>query len=246
MKLAIMQPYFFPYIGYFQAIKAVDKYILYENLDFIKEGWMSRNRILIKNQAPNYFSLVMQGSSSNKKIKDIKLNNSFNWRKKLINKVYLNYKGSPYFDESFSLIEECININQDFLHNYNSLIIKKICSYLEIDTQIQFDNSEYLQLEEKLHKLDLNNIELNIKTMRVFEICKIEKADIFINAIGGIELYSKSIFLNHDIKLFFIKTSDFEYNQLSNQFHPNLSIIDVLLNCGKEGTKTLLNKYELI
>ena len=100
-----MQPYFFPFIGYFQAINAVDKYILYENLDYIKDGWMNRNRVLIKDRNPSYLAVILDGRSSNKKIHEIELNTSFNWRRKLLNKVFLNYKGSLFFDESYHLIE---------------------------------------------------------------------------------------------------------------------------------------------
>ena len=241
-----MQPYFFPYIGYFQAIKAVDKYILYENLNYIKEGWMNKNRIQIKKQKPNYISVSLQKKSSNKKIKHVELNNLFNWKKKLINKVYLNYKGSAFFYEVFPLIEDCINIEADLLHNYNSDIIKKIAGFLEIETEIQSENREYLDLEYNLEKGFLDLGENDIKTNRALEICKKERADVFINAIGGRELYSKARFKKEGIDLYFVKTNEISYIQFSDQFYPNLSIIDVLMNCGKENTKSLLNNYELI
>jgi hypothetical protein len=246
MKLAIMQPYFFPFIGYFQAIKAVDKYILYENLDYIKDGWMNRNRVLIKNQNPAYFSVTLQGSSSNKKIHEIELNTSFNWRRKLLNKLFLNYKGSPFFDESYNLIEECINIEGDMLSMYNSQIINKIADYLEINTEIQYDNQHYLPLEQKLAEGIIQNTNYETKLMRVFEICKQEKANVFLNAIGGRTLYDKKRFKKNGIDLFFVETEDIVYKQFSGDFHPNLSIIDVLMHNGKDKTNDLLKNYKLI
>lgn len=246
MKLAIMQPYFFPFIGYFQAINAVDKYILYENLDYIKEGWMSRNRVLIKNKTPSYFSPILEGRSSNKKIYEIELNTNFNWRRKLLNKVFFNYKGSSFFDESYNLIEECINIEGDILFMYNSQIIYKIAEHLEINTEIQYDNKHYLPLEQKLAEGIIQNTQYEKKLMRVFEICKQEKANVFVNAIGGRKLYDKKRFKEDGIDLFFVETEEIVYKQFSDDFHPNLSIIDVLMHNGREKTKELLKNYKLI
>ena len=89
MKLAMMQPYFLPYIGYFQVIHAVDKMILYENIDYITEGWMNRNRIQIKNQQPSYINAVVSKKSSNKKIIEIQIEDGKIWKKKLLNKIFL-------------------------------------------------------------------------------------------------------------------------------------------------------------
>ena len=246
MKLAIMQPYFFPFIGYFQAINAVDKYILYENLDYIKDGWMNRNRVLIKDRNPSYLAVILDGRSSNKKIHEIELNTSFNWRRKLLNKVFLNYKGSLFFDESYHLIEECINIDSDKLFVYNSKIVKKIADYLELDTEIQYDNRHFLPLERKIASGMIESTKFDAKLMRVFEICKHENADVFVNAIGGRALYDKIKFKENGIDLYFVETEEIEYKQFSANFHPNLSIIDVLMHNGKDRTKDLLNNYKLI
>jgi hypothetical protein len=246
MKLAIMQPYFFPYIGYFQAINAVDKYILYENLNYIKEGWINRNRVLIKNQTPSYFSVIMDSSSSNKKIYEIKLSSTFNWRKKLLNKVFLNYKGSAFFDETYALITACINIEEEMLFAYNAGIIKKIAEYLEIKTEIQFDNRHYLALEDSLILEASRKSNTSIKARRVFEICKKEKATIFINAIGGFSLYDKNEFKDEGIELLFIESGEIVYKQFSEEFYPKLSIIDILMHNGKDQVKNYLNRYSLI
>jgi len=241
-----MQPYFFPYIGYFHAIHAVDKYIIYENLDYIKDGWMNRNRVLIKNQSPSYLSVMVEGRSSNKKTNEIELNTSFNWRRKLLNKVFFNYKGSPFFDESYLLIEECINIDSDMLFMYNSKIVKKLAEYLELDTEIQYDNRHFLTLEKKIAAGIIDDAKFEAKSKRVFEICKHENADVFVNAIGGRALYDKIQFKENGIDLYFVETEEIEYNQFSANFHPNLSIIDVLMHNGQDRTKDLLNNYKLI
>ena len=255
MKLAIMQPYFFPYLGYFQAIKAVDKYILYENLDYITEGWMHRNRILVKNQNPIYINANIIGKSSNKKINEIELVQNNVWKKKLLNSINLNYRGSAYFHEIFCLIEQLVKTESKFLLEYNANIIKEVCLFLEIKTSIISDNKHYLQLETNLNSIDSGDYsqfpDLLItkpikKVARVIEICKIERANNFINAIGGKELYDKNEFKKYNIDLYFVETKTYSYKQFSNKFHHHLSIIDVLMHNGKEGTKKLLENYILI
>jgi hypothetical protein len=254
MKLAVMQPYFFPYIGYFQCIHAADKYILYENLDYITEGWMHRNRILVKNSKPVYINARINGKSSSKKISEIALDQSPQWKKKLLHSVMLNYRGSHYFEEVYPLVETLVNGNQQFLFEYNAAIIKGISRFLDIETEIISDNSGYLALEERLEKMDEKDYALFPqlttrpvkKVARVLEMCAAEKATVFLNAIGGRELYLKDEFKNYGIDLFFIKTGAITYPQFSREFYPHLSVIDALMHKGKEGTKELLNDYELV
>lgn len=255
MKLAIMQPYFFPYIGYFQAISAVDKYILYENLDYITEGWMNRNRILIKNQDPIYINAKIQNKSSNKKINEIELLKNNVWKKKLIKSLYFNYSGSNFFEEIFPFLNDLINTEHKFLFEFNANIISEICFLLEIKTTIVTDNNKYNELEVLLNKIEdddyasFPNLKINKpikKVARVIEICNRENANIFINAIGGKELYNKNEFKKYGIDLFFIETRPYQYKQFSESFVPHLSIIDVLMHNGKEGTKELLNNYNLV
>ncbi len=255
MKLAIMQPYFFPYIGYFQCIAAVDKYILYENLDYITEGWMHRNRILIKNKAASYINARTIGRSSNKKISEIELDTNFIWKKKLINSIRLNYSGAKYFEESFALIEQLIQQEHKYLFEYNTAIIKGICNFLNIKTTIISDNKNYLPFEDKLNAIDYNDYSMFTallktkpikKVARVLEMCRMEQADTFVNAIGGKDLYDKKEFEQYDIDLFFIQTGDIAYEQFNRDFFPHLSIIDVLMHNGREQTKELLNNYKLV
>ena len=216
---------------------------------------MHRNRVLIKYKEPVYINAKIIGKSSNKKIYDVQLDPSPVWKKKLINTIHLNYKGSNGFEEVFPLIEKLINSKYDLLFQYNASIIKGISQFLEIETEIVMDNTGYLTLENKLMDLEQNDYtqfpELALtkpakKMARVLKICENEGATVFINAIGGTELYIKDEFKKYDLDLFFIKTLDATYNQFSKDFYPHLSIIDVLMNNGKERTKELLNLYELV
>lgn len=250
-----MQPYFFPYIGYFQTIDAVDKYILYSKLNYITEGWIHRNRILKVNEKPFYIYVNIKQKSSFKKICDIKFDNNKKWRKRILNSVYMNYKKRPYFQEIYPLVEYIINYDTEYLYKLNEFGIIEVSNYLSINTEIVNGNETYVNLEEKLLKVDLNDYsEFSFlegrkpikKVLRVIEICRHEGAGVFVNAIGGRALYDKCEFDSYGIDLKFVRTGDFTYPQNSSEYFPNLSIIDVLMNCGQEKTRMLLNKYNLI
>jgi hypothetical protein len=255
MKLAIMQPYFFPYLGYFQGICAVDKYILYDNLAYIKEGWINRNRYLVMHGKPTYFNAQIKMRSSFTKINDIELVEHRAWRQKMLNSIFFNYKPRPFFGEIYPLVELVVNADVALLTDLCALSIRTVCGYLEIPTEMTRDTSKYLALEERLASNEANfqllfplvclqNLER--KVIRVIEICHMEGADAFVNAIGGQSLYDKDEFNQNHIDLFFVHTRPYAYPQSTPVFYPHLSIIDVLMNCGKEGTQQLLQQYDLI
>lgn len=249
MRIAIMQAYFFPYLGYFQAIEAVDKYLLYENLNYIKDGWMHRNRIQGRNPSPFYFSVPVVGKSSNRKISDIQLAEASAWRRKLKNALALNYRGAPHFEETFALVEPLLEARVPTLHGFNSAIIRKLCEHLEIQTHLVADNAKYLDFEDVLDQ-ESESLESEggnaKKVRRVLHICREEGASMFVNAIGGTELYREAQFEEAGIDLRFVKTLPHSYQQFGDRFLPNLSILDVLMFCGREGTQQLLQLCELI
>jgi hypothetical protein len=254
MKLAIMQPYFFPYIGYFQAIKAVDKYIVYDKVNFVKKSWIYRNRLLEINKTPFYFSPELKDKSHIKKISEIELSDNQSWRKKILNKIYFNYKKAEYFEEINCLLESIIHSQTDKLSELNFKSITTLCDYLEIKTLISNDNDKYAELEDTLQVsfgTTLSNLteQMTIrdkKIARILDICKSEKATTYVNAIGGKELYPKKPFVESGIELLFIRTNPYAYKQSSSIFYPDLSIIDVIMHNGKEKTKHLLNNYKLV
>lgn len=229
MKLAIMQPYFMPYLGYFQAIAAVDKYVVYDDVQYIKGGWINRNNLIISGQK-KMFTIIQDGASPNKLINEISFKDNF---KGFLMTVKCNYSKAPFFSEVYPLIESICNYPQKGLGEfiYNSFV--EICNFLDVKTELilssSFEKDTTLKAEEK-----------------VMHICKLLGADTYINAIGGQELYSKEEFKQNGIDLYFIKMDNIEYKQFSNEFIPNLSIIDVLMHNGKEGTKELLNRYTLV
>ncbi|MDR3258494.1 MAG: WbqC family protein [Fusobacteriaceae bacterium] len=225
-----MQPYFLPYIGYFQLIKAVDKYIIYDDVQFIKGGWINRNRILL-NGADFLFNLILLGASSNKLINEIWVAEN---QIKLLKTLELAYKKAPFFADIFPIIDSIINYENKNLAKFigNSLI--QIAEYLNFDTQFIYSSD----IKEKNCLLKAQE--------KVINICYVLNASEYINAIGGMDLYDKRNFERNNIKLSFLKSSPIEYEQFENQFIPNLSILDTLMFNSVDEIHAMLNNYELI
>lgn len=231
MKIGIMQPYFFPYIGYWQLMNYVDEYIVFDDVNYINKGWIDRNRILI-NGIVSYINLPVLGKSQNKMIDDILVNNDEKLKYKLIKKIELSYKKSPYFVNVFPMIEEIITNKEDNLALYLTYSLKLIAKYLDIRTKITLSS-------------DLKNDKCLKSQEKILDICRLLNATEYVNAIGGKELYSKDKFDENKIKLKFLRTNEIIYKQASKKFEPNLSIIDVLMNCPKEQVKEFLKMFEL-
>lgn len=256
MKLAVMQPYFMPYIGYFQAIRAVDKYILYSNLNFIKESWMNRNRLLMRDGTIVAITVPLKGKSSYSMIYDVEIDNSKPWKEKMLKTIQMCYGKKPFYKEIFDLLNNILAPKYTFLKDLNNNTIVSLSHYLGISTEIDVDNDRFLDMEKLLVNVeeDYSNMPYLLRTKpirkvaRVIEMCRREGSRDFYNAIGGQELYSKEEFQQYDIHLNFVKTNNIEYRQDSKkgEFVPNLSIIDVLMNNGKGGTQELLQEYTIV
>lgn len=232
MKLGIMQPYFFPYIGYWQLINAVDKFVIYDDVNFIKGGWINRNKIMM-DDCGKMINLQMCGASSNKLINEIDVSGNLIYNKKLLKTIESCYKNAPYFFNVFPVIESIINQDEKNLARYLEYAIKKICKYLTIDTELIISST--INKNKGLRGQD-----------KVMEICKVIGADIYFNAIGGQELYSYEDFNLQGIELKFLECEKIKYQQFNNEFVPNLSIIDVMMFNSVEEIKIKLNTYKLL
>jgi len=232
MKLAIMQPYLFPYLGYYQLIGAVDTFVIYDDVNYIKGGWINKNRILL-NDKTSLFTLQLVHKSPNKLINEIEIVPEGNNRSKILAMVSSAYKRAPLYDSVFPLIKEILMNNESNLSEYLFYSLLKVSGYLGLNT--------------KLIKSSCINKTTTLKAeSKVLDICLRLKARAYINAIGGMALYNKENFLAKKIKLKFIKMKDIKYKQYKNNFIPNLSIIDLMMFNSKSEISQMLKEYSLI
>ncbi len=227
-----MQPYLFPYLGYFQLIKCVDVFVEYDDVNFIKSGWINRNRILLNNK-PFLLTLYLESKSSYRLVNQTKILQQKENKERLCRIIESAYRKAPKFDNVFPLLEKIILKKENNLSKYIDFSLLEITNYLDIKTPL-IKSSEI----NKNNKLKGES--------KVIDICKRLGANSYINAIGGIELYKKENFSSKKIELQFIKMEEIKYPQFGNEFVPNLSIIDVLMFNSRKKITSLLNKYRLV
>jgi len=226
-----MQPYFFPYIGYFQLIAVVDKFIIYDDVNFINRGWINRNNILINGNA-GLISVPLNGASQNKLIKEIAPLRDQKWRNTMLKSIEHNYKKAPQFNSVFPMVQWLINIDSPTISEFNYIGIKAVCEYLDITTFLVPSSEIY------------GNGDLKAQN-RILAICQREKANHYINPTGGMELYNRELFSKEGITLSFIRSELPSYNQFKGEFTPALSIIDAMMFCDVDEIKYQISKFGL-
>lgn len=218
-----------PYIGYFQLMKVADKYVVYDDVNFINKGWINRNNILI-NRQKKMFTISLSGASQNKLINEIDITDNFI---KLQKAIEINYRKAPYFNEVFALLTRIFaypdrNLARFIFHSFRVL-------------------NEYLDIETDLILSSCIDKDSNLKGQdKILAICKALNANIYINAIGGQNLYNRDKFEQNDIELKFLQTEKTQYRQFDNDFIPDLSMIDVLMFNSPEGINKMLDQFTLI
>lgn len=231
MKVAIMQPYFLPYIGYFQLIKSADVFVVYDNIKYEKKGWINRNRYLL-NGKDAYFSINLKGDSHYLNVVERRVAPEFN-ADKFLNKLKEAYRAAPHFHQGFSLLRESVSYDDDNLFRFIKHSIDKVVERLDIQTEIIISSS--VDIDHTLKAQD-----------KVLAICRALKATTYINAIGGLELYSKDVFRKNGFDLKFTSSKLVTYRQFDSDFVPWLSIIDPLMFNHVDVVKSMLDAYDLI
>lgn len=233
MKVGIMQPYFMPYIGYWQLINAVDRFVILDDVNYIMRGYINRNSILL-NGKPYRFSIPIEKASQNKLILETRLNFTSDKKHDFLLTVSNAYRKAPYFEDVMPLIEEVINNPQADLTAFIRYSMEKVMQYLDLHTEIllssEIEKDQMCKGEE-----------------RIIEICKKLGADIYINPCGGRKLYYRDAFEKEHMQLFFLDTqSDYiVYKQAQKEFTGNLSIIDIMMFNEIEKIQGFLERYEL-
>lgn len=225
--IAMMQPYLFPYLGYFQLIKAADVFVLGDDLQFIRAGWVNRNRILCNGQA-RLITFPLKKDHFELPIMQRQLIEGFaDEAARIVNLIRQNYRKAPYFAQVMPLLESLIRFPQLNLALYAEHALRELCAYLQINTPILRGSD--LALESCTDKQD-----------RVIRIAQELSATTVLNSIGGLELYDRDHFARNGLLLRFFKMDAIEYPQFAHAFVPNLSIIDVLMFNSVERIQELL------
>lgn len=231
-KVGVMQPYFVPYIGYWQLMNAVDVYVVFDDVNYINRGWINRNRILV-NGEPQYINLLLSGASQNKLINEIALADNVANIKKIFRTLEFNYKKAPYYREVCELLEKILGNQQKNLALFLYDQIKWLAEYMKMDTRFVLSSS--IEKDNSFRGQD-----------KILDICRCLNGTEYYNAIGGLNLYSKEKFEKNGIQLWFLETNTIQYSQGGNSFVGGLSILDVLMYNSREQVRQLLTQYRLI
>lgn len=231
-KIAVMQPYLFPYIGYFHLIDSVDIFVSFDDVNFIKKGWINRNKILSHGKA-HLWSIPLVNKSQNRKICDHEIFEPEKAQARLAALIEKSYHKAPNFDEVMPLIYTILDGQENMIDQLAIKSLKSICSYLNVDTIFKSSADLKKNPEDPAQK-------------RIIDMVKSLGGTAYHNAIGGKELYEKEYFAREDIKLSFIESHPVTYKQFGQEAVPYLSIIDVLMFNKREETRDLMQKYRLV
>lgn len=235
VKLAIQQPYVFPYPGYFQLLTAVDAFVVYDDVTFIKQGWINRNRLRIGGVA-HYFSVPIADISSNRLICDVRIamKEYLAWRVKFLKTVHHNYGKGPYFEPVMALLRRVFSEEPGGIADLARASLTATLEYVGITRRIVASSGIY------------GNQTLE-RSQRLFDICHREGASTYYNSLGGAELYSKDEFAAAGLTLRFLKARSLTYPQAgAGPFVPDLSIIDLLMNVSPEQAREWLGLFDLV
>lgn len=228
MISAVMQPYLFPYLGYYQLVNSVDKFVFYDDVNFIKRGYINRNNILSNGKGVR-FTLPVPGATQNKKINEFSFSSDV---KKLLTTIKQSYARAPYFGDVYPIIEKVLTQDDRSVTNLCKNSIISVFEYLQI-------NKEFFVSSELDYPRETSAAEKLINISKKLECNK------YINSPGGVDLYSKEYFFSKDIELSFIKMNEVIYKQRGEEFVPQLSMIDVLMWNDKNTVINFLNEYSL-
>lgn len=236
MKLAIMQPYFLPYLGYFSLIKHTEQFILLDNVQFIRHGWIERNRVLKQNESWLYIQVPLLKTNRETKIRDILIDNNQNWKQKIISQI------QPYKKISQNYFKVVGLFNDLFANEYNSIVnlnkdaLTMVCNYLNIENDINI----------------FSNMNLTIKKPDepdewALNICQtMGNVSEYWNPIGGLNFFNMNKYKHAGLNLKFQKMNLLPYSQKRSMFESGLSIIDVMMFNSVEEINQMLDNYELI
>lgn len=231
MKLAVMQPYFFPYVGYWQLMSAVDKFVLYEDVNYIKRGWINRNTIPV-NGKPCFLTVPLKQASQHKKICQLEIAEETRWREKMLRTIQVNYARAPFYDAMVPLLEEIIHYDVVSLSEFLGFALRRVGKSLGISSAI-VSSTDYANRDKTGAK-------------RIIDICRREGADTYINAIGGRGMYRREDFQEIGVELRFLDTQVAPAQLPHGGDGVHFSILHLLMTEGFAGVAAMLPRYQLL
>lgn len=232
MKVGIMQPYFLPYLGYWQLLNAVDRYIILDDVTWIRRGWICRNRIQNHGEE-QWLTIPVAGASQNRLICELELARSERVWHKLRRSVQLAYCHAPQFAQGKELFDRILAFPEENLSLFLTNSIREVVRYLAIDTEI-------VRASDVEYDRTLRGSE------RILELCARMGADSYYNAIGGQSLYDADRFDERGIALHFVRMKpELQYPQGKQVFCPGLSVLDAIMYNELPQMKRLLSEFVL-
>ncbi len=238
MTLGAMQPYLFPYLGYFQLMEHVDTYVFCGDMQYMRQGWINRNRICIHKDQVHFFTFSVIKDNYRKNINQRHYANLKTDSEKLKRYLFQSYKKAVNFEEAYAVLEKVLEFPDDNVACFNMNANSVIARYLGIETEITCTDD--IKDDAFLHMFHRSGRE-----ERVVQLCNYFHAETYVNAIGGTSLYHKDYFAKNGIELQFMQIGDIHYGQFGEGFISNLSIIDVMMHNKAGAIKPLLKKYQL-
>lgn len=230
-----MQPYFFPYLGYYSLINYSDQWVVFDTVQFIRHGWIERNRILKPEDGWQYISVPLHKHRREVAIKDVRIRTDEDWQQKIFRQLEHYKKKAPHYNKTVELINKAIEIETESIVTLNSNILKVTCEYLSIPFQLQIFSQMNLSVDPVQHPGDW-----------AVNISKAVRAAEYVNPMGGIEIFKPEQFKTYGVELRFLKNALPLYDQRRKSFEPGLSIIDVMMYNDKEEILQMVRDIEVI
>jgi hypothetical protein len=231
-----MQPYFFPYIGYFSLIKNVERFILLDEVQFIRHGWIERNRIMKPAQGWQYFAVPLQKHHRGDAIRGIHIDNHQPWKEKIVAQLLHYRKSAPFFQSSMDVIGDVFAKEWLGIAELNKAALESTCRRLGIGTSIEMFSQMKLALDP-----------VGAPDEWALNICRaLPGIDEYWNPPGGLAFFNRKKYESSGIQLKFHKICINEYDQRREAFEPGLSIIDVMMFNSAERIREMLDDYELL
>lgn len=218
MKVGIMQPYFFPYLGYYSLIKSTDQFILFDTVQFIRHGWIERNRVLKPVEGWQYIAVPLEKKSLTTPISETKIRNMENWRDKINRQLEHYKKRAPHYHATIEIINSAIDIDTDSIVVMNANILAKTCEYIGIPLKLKIFSEMGLNIGNELGAGEW-----------ALYISKAISASEYVNPMGGRDIFRPDQFKAEGITLSFIENNLHQYSQRRPSFESGLSIIDVMM-----------------